>query len=447
MNLAAPTNVIGRIADLLKQTMGLDVASVGISLIERVVRERMVVRSMAGEAEYLASLHAGSEELQQLIELTVVPETWFFRDREAILAVARLARQQLAQDPPQAAGLPSKLRILSLPCSTGEEPYSIAMGLLDAGVPAAAFRIDAVDICKRSLAIAQQASYGRNSFRGKQLEFRDRYFVESEERWKLSAQVREQVEFRFGNLLAADFLQGEAPYDFVFCRNVLIYFDRPVQQQAVQVLERLLKPAGTLFVGPAEGGIMLSPRIESAGIPLAFAFQRREKPLGAKSVKSGLQMQALPPFAFSSQFKKSAVSTVNTASAKDALKPAASAAISFAAPASVAPSTVAGRRHELLTQAMQKADQGDLAAANELCARHAQQYGPSADAFYLMGLISDAGDDAVAAQQLYRKAIYLQPAHQEALTHLAALLRAQGDEAGARLMQQRAERAGERSHA
>ena len=202
-----------------------------------------------------------------------MPETWFFRDREAILSLARMAREQIAAQPERC------VRVLSLPCSTGEEPYSVAMALLDAGIPPANFHIDAIDICHRSLATAERGVYGRNSFRGKLLDYRDRHFDTNKDLSTLSELVRQQVHFRHGNMFAPDFLINEKPYDFVLCRNVLIYFDREMQQQAVQILERLLHAQGTIFVGPAEAGVMLRPNLASAGIPLAFAFQKRSTPL------------------------------------------------------------------------------------------------------------------------------------------------------------------------
>jgi chemotaxis protein methyltransferase WspC len=139
------------IADKLKAAMGLDMATVGASLIERVVRERMSAGHRRRQP--LPGALQSAAELQALIELAVVPETWFFRDREAMLAAARLA----------ANGWPHSrrpVRILSLPCSTGEEPYSLAMALLDAGVMPAQFVIDAYDIRTRSLEIAAAGSMG-----------------------------------------------------------------------------------------------------------------------------------------------------------------------------------------------------------------------------------------------------------------------------------------------
>ena len=112
-----------------------------------------------------------SPRQRQLIETVIVPETWFFRDREAYVALVKVVLEEWL--PAHGDG---PLRLLSAPCSTGEEPYSMAMALFDAGLPANRFHIDALDISARSLARARRAFYGRNSFRGTNLSFRGRYF-------------------------------------------------------------------------------------------------------------------------------------------------------------------------------------------------------------------------------------------------------------------------------
>ena len=101
----------------------------------------------------------------------VVTETWFFREKQPFAALVRLVIEEWLPAHPT-----GRLRLLSVPCSSGEEPYSMAMALMDAGFPAARFEISAVDISARALAFAQRAIYGRNSFRGADLDFRTRHF-------------------------------------------------------------------------------------------------------------------------------------------------------------------------------------------------------------------------------------------------------------------------------
>lgn len=256
-------------ARLLRQSMGLDAASIGLAAIDRAVGARQSICGLKDPRAYWERVHASGAELQELIEAVVVPETWFFRDREAFAMLARMVRDEWL--PTHAEGV---LRLLTLPSSTGEEPYSIAMALLDAGVPANRFRLHAVDISARALALAERAVYGNNSFRGNELEFRGRHFEATPAGYRLSPIVRQQVNFERSNLLAADLLPGVEIYDVIFCRNLLIYFDRRTQERAIKVLERLLASNGVLFVAPSETGLLLSHDFVSARVPLAFAFRK-----------------------------------------------------------------------------------------------------------------------------------------------------------------------------
>ena len=210
---------------LMRET-GMDAATLGHHALARAVAERARValgepsKPDAASADdaidaYWQLLNTSTDERQALIETLVVPETWFFRDREAFVALARLADARLVREPARV------LRVLSAPCATGEEPYSIAMALLDAGIGPARFSIDAIDISARAIERARDGVYGRNSFRGHPLEFRDRHFSETAGGWRLDARVREPVRFVRASLFDLP-LDTDARYDFIFCRNVLI---------------------------------------------------------------------------------------------------------------------------------------------------------------------------------------------------------------------------------
>ncbi len=274
-----------RFERLLKSRIGLDASSVGSAVIERAVRQRMSGLALHDEDEYWMRLNGSPGEVQALIEAVVVPETWFFRYPESFTTLARLAFERLPS-----LGGGRALRILSLPCSTGEEPYSIVMALLDAGLSEYLFEVDALDVSARVIERASLGVYGRNSFRGDELGFRDRHFSEVADGYQLAEQVRRKVRFRCGNLLDPGLLAGEAPYDFVFCRNLLIYFDRPTQSEVVEVLKRLLRPDGAMFIGPAEASLLSQHGMQPIGVPLSFVFRRTsEAPRGArpKAVSDG----------------------------------------------------------------------------------------------------------------------------------------------------------------
>lgn len=141
-----------RFERLLKSRIGLDASSVGSAVIERAVRQRMSGLALHDEDEYWMRLNGSPGEVQALIEAVVVPETWFFRYPESFTTLARLAFERLPS-----LGGGRALRILSLPCSTGEEPYSIVMALLDAGLSEYLFEVDALDVSAR---VIERASLG-----------------------------------------------------------------------------------------------------------------------------------------------------------------------------------------------------------------------------------------------------------------------------------------------
>src|SRR6185369_1976372 len=194
---------ISAFKELLRRTMGLDAASVGVSTIERAVKQRQAACKIEGLKAYLDRARSSEAELQELIEAVVVPETWFFRDREVFAALSRVTLQEWLPNHPE-----GKIQLFSAPCSTGEEAYSMAMTLLDAGLPADRFRIDAVDISARALAQARRAVYGQNSFRGRNLDSRECHFRLTEQGYHLAEAVRNQVTFHQGNLLDSNIHAG-----------------------------------------------------------------------------------------------------------------------------------------------------------------------------------------------------------------------------------------------
>jgi chemotaxis protein methyltransferase WspC len=416
---------MNRIEQLLRGKIGLDAASVGSSTIERTVRLRMKSLGLKNIVDYQRLLESrscaqGRSEWEELVESVVVTETWFFRDRDPFKALVQLVRLEwLPQHP---AG---PVRLLSVPCATGEEPYSLAMALLDAGIPPARFTIDAVDLSARALARAKRAVYGKNSFRGKNLDFRERYFESTRDGHALQPRVRNGVQFHRANIFEDDFLAGCAAYDYIFCRNLLIYFDSATQAKALDKMHRLLGPQGVLFVGAAELPLATAHGFFSANVPMAFACRKAgdpAQPLPARPAATGRgrtvgepKLPVSPPFALTKPIPPDHRTQ-------------------RAAPTRSAPHTLAD-----LAAARQFADAGKLTEAAAICQAHLDRQGPSAQAYYLLGLVRDAGGDPQAVDY-YRKALYLEPNHYETLLHMSLLLEKHGDVTGARTFKRRAER-------
>ncbi len=404
-----------RFFDFLKERIGLDVTSVGPAIIERAVRQRSLASNTLTADEYWHTLQGSQDEQQALIEAVIVPETWFFRYPESFATLAKLATKRLAEINNMRA-----LRILSLPCSTGEEPYSIAMALLDAGLKPHQFKVDGMDVSPLSVEKAKRAWYGKNSFRGQDLAFRDRHFSLEGEACRLSDRVLEQVRLQVGNLLDPALLASEPPYDFVFCRNLLIYFDQPTQRQVFEVLKRLTHVEGVLFIGPAEGSLLGRFGMRSMGVAQSFAFSRQSVP----------EPEPFPTFVPTLPARQPARSAppppVRIRPFATVTLPPVTAKVSEAA--------------ELLANIAVLANEGKSVEARAACERYLRSHEPVAQVFYWLGLLSDVNSNAFEAQGFYRKALYLEPQHLDALMHLAALLQSQGDAAGARRLQDRAAR-------
>lgn len=407
-----------RFFDFLKARIGLDVTSVGPAIIERAVRQRSTAANALTADEYWHTLLGSRDEQQALIEAVIVPETWFFRYPESFATLAKLATKRLAEINNMRA-----LRILSLPCSTGEEPYSIAMTLLDAGLKPHQFKVEGMDVSPLSVEKARGALYGKNSFRGQDIEFRERHFTAESEGYRLSERVLEQVRLQVGNLLDPALLANEAPYDFVFCRNLLIYFDQPTQQQVFEVLKRLTHVDGVLFIGPAEGSLLGRLGMRSIGIPQSFAFHRQNTPAP----------EPMPTFIPAPLPARQPVRNVNP-------PPVRNRPFAPVTPLPVVAKAANPDDATLLANIAALANEGKSLDARAACESYLRSHEPVAQVFYWLGLLSDVAGRALEAQGFYRKALYLEPQHPDALMQLAALLQSQGDTAGARRLQDRAAR-------
>jgi chemotaxis protein methyltransferase WspC len=400
--------------DLLKRTIGLDPASVGSGTIERAVKSRMLSLGLAQTESYWEHLQTSSEELQELIESVVIPETWFFRDRDAYTAMVRLILEEWL--PSHAA---STLHVLSVPCCTGEEPYSLVMALLDAGLSRERIQVDAVDISTQAIARAKRGVYGSNSFRGEDLNFRDRYFDRSRDGHCLPKWLRDLVLFQHENMLSSEFRAGAPPYDVIFCRNVLIYFDLSRQQKFMETLNRLLAPTGYLFVGPAEAFLAASCGFQSVNQMSSFAFRKQRGDRTKTLNPHQPHLKQVPE-----SWHEKPIEIVNKV-----IPPA---------PA-VQPPTVSPALS--LEEVRRLADVGRLTEASGLCEDYLKQQGPSSEAYYLLGLLRDASGDRKRATDYYRKVLYLKPDHAEALIHLALLCEREGHTIAAKRLRDRARRA------
>jgi len=233
----------------------------------------------------------GKQELSRLLENLTVNETSFFRNKAQLELFQRevmediLRRKQEQRD--------YSLRIWSAGCSTGQEPYTLAMLVADAlayyylrnplpfesPVPKplvpAPWRVEilASDINYSVLRTAQQASYSEHQMTGVDYGYRLRYFDKVGERYAVKKGVQELVHFDFHNLKTEYLPQRN---DIIFCRNVMMYFDEPEQKRLVEKFYRCLNSQGYMFVGHAESLLGLTEKFQMVHRNSGTAYQRVE---------------------------------------------------------------------------------------------------------------------------------------------------------------------------
>jgi chemotaxis protein methyltransferase WspC len=402
----------GLIAELLARAIGLDASILGPTLLDRAIQRRMRALGLTDPGAYTLRVRSDPDELDELAEELAVPETWFFRDAAPF---ERL--REFATDWVREPRRPS-LRVLSLACATGEEPYSIAMALTETGLGPGRFRILGVDLSARVLDVARRASYAGKSLRGVDPARLKRYFIPDGDRQAVAPELRRAVQFQRGNLIDPELLADEPPFDVILCRNVLIYLTTEAREQVLRHVRRLLAPSGLLFLGHADRSATLGGEFLSAG---GFAFQRRgDSPIGGDSPVVVLRD---PP-------RRTMTAPVTPRTRAGAKQPAR--AVAAPAPPVERPP---------LERAAEHAGRGEYGPAKELCELSLRRNGPSAPAFHLLGVIAQARGDDEQAEHWLGKAVFLDASHDEALLALALLARKRGDHEGAARYRRRADRA------
>ncbi|MGE4267023.1 MAG: protein-glutamate O-methyltransferase CheR [Deferribacterales bacterium] len=187
------------------------------------------------------------EEMEILLNQVTINETYFLRERAQMDHMIKTAIPELLS-----AGKRS-IRIWSAACSSGEEPYSLAILLNEAGLFAKAnIEILATDINTEVLDIAQKGLYRTISFRGVPPMIQDKYFTKDGFAFKLDANIMNKVKFFQGNLLNPMMSAKVGRLDIIFCRNVLIYFDIPAKQKVIDLFHKSLGMPGALYLGHSE---------------------------------------------------------------------------------------------------------------------------------------------------------------------------------------------------
>jgi len=247
--------------------------------VDRRVAERARAKGCDTFREYFMLLRFESgAEFQELINILTVNETYFFRENYQLQCLVQSVLPEIAKTkrPGEA------IRIWSLPCSTGEEPYSIAMTVLDSWPQADQFQIEimASDIDTRVLAAAREGVYGERSLQNVNAEQRARYFRRIEAGSEIISELRESIDFFNLNVCDKAAMARFRNIDVVFCRNLLIYFDDVSRREAVESIFESLAEGGFVYLGHSESMSRMSSLFTPRRMSDCVVYQRpKETPV------------------------------------------------------------------------------------------------------------------------------------------------------------------------
>jgi chemotaxis protein methyltransferase CheR len=212
-------------------------------------------------------------EWQKVLNALSVQETYFWREIDQV----RTLVQKLVPEW-QAANPGSTLRIWSAACATGEEPLTIAIALNEAGwFEKAPIEIFASDASSNAIERAREGVYRDRAFRNLPAGLRDRYFEKEGPAWRISNDIHRRVKWGLANLMEEDQIAPFASANFIFCRNVFIYFSENAIRRAVRSFAKFIKSPGYLFVGAAESLIRVTTDFNLTEIDDAFVYVKRER--------------------------------------------------------------------------------------------------------------------------------------------------------------------------
>lgn len=227
-------------------------------MMEARLRKRLRALGMTGfrdYCEYFFSSAGQREELIFLVDAMTTNKTEFFREPQHFEHLVRASLPELVRN--SGAGIKRSLGVWSAGCSSGEEPYTLAMVLSEvaAGLPGFRFMILGTDISATMLDMARRAVYSEEKIAPIPLRLRQKYLLRSKDKGrsliKIAPELRAHANFRRLNFMDSDFGMREK-MDIIFCRNVLIYFDRETQEQLINRFCQYLSPGGFLFLGHSE---------------------------------------------------------------------------------------------------------------------------------------------------------------------------------------------------
>ena len=275
-NLALPEGTTSLIQTLIHERTGMHFDNGKRDILLDKLSPLVIERGFGSYLDYYYLLKydpSAHVEWQNVMNALSVQETYFWREIDQVRALVQTLVPQS-----HARNANSTLRVWSAACATGEEPLTIAIALNEAGwFERALIEIVATDASSKAIDRALKGVYRERAFRNLPDALRDRYFKRDGTDWRVSSDIHSRVKWGLANLIEEDQISHLAAADFIFCRNVFIYFSESAIGRVVRSFSRHIRPPGYLFVGAAESLIRLTTDFTLTEIDDAFVYVKRER--------------------------------------------------------------------------------------------------------------------------------------------------------------------------
>ncbi|MCM1321560.1 MAG: protein-glutamate O-methyltransferase CheR [Bacteroides sp.] len=248
---------------------GITFSETNRSILDSRLKDRLREKQLASVQEYYQLITSDKEEMKIMLDSVTTNLTRFFRNQPHFDALINYVVPHIVENKRKSGN--SMLKIWSAGCSTGEEPYTIAMVLKEILPPGFSFSITASDLSLKSLSVGKQGFYPESRIAGVPDKYLEKYFTRSADGYQVNEDVMKTIHFDYHNLKHDS---GARNFDIVFCRNVLIYFDEPAQQEVVNRFWDAMAPKSYLFIGHSESLFGMKTQFEFLKTDWACLYQK-----------------------------------------------------------------------------------------------------------------------------------------------------------------------------
>jgi len=269
-----------KLRDVIYKRSGIHFPDNKKYILESRLGHRLAELEMDDFAQYVAFLTIGPyqvDEFQEMFNRITINETSFFRNDAQLQVFERQILPQIIQ---QRAST-KRIRIWSAACSTGEEPYTLAIQIhRSLGIRLSDWHIEILgtDISERALKIANEGLYSNYAMRSTPDLIKSRFFKnEGVGQWRLNDSIREMVSFELHNLRDSLAAKRHGTWDVIFCRNVMIYFDEAMKRRVVSTFADVIAEDGTLFIGHSENIRDVSNDFKPIPVPQGFCYEKTSR--------------------------------------------------------------------------------------------------------------------------------------------------------------------------